>query len=361
MAEDLGERTEPATERRRQEARKQGQVAHSRDLTAGVTLLAAIIGFQQFGEEMLAEAARMTRFCLQEPWLWLEPGRVRAEMSKLALLTFQAIAPWFLLVYATAMAVEFIQAGGIQVTERNFFDPNRLNPVTGLGRLFSTKSLVKTGFDLLKTLLVGGVAVMFLAGEMPAFASLAALGYTNAAGYMFERSIVLAYELVSVLIILGVADYFYQRYQFEQDIRMTRQEVKEEYKDVEGDPVIKQRRRQIQMRLARQRMIQQVPEAEVVITNPTHLAIALKYKVEEMSAPVMVAKGAGVFAQRIREIADENGIPIVENKPLARLLFFKCDVDRVIPDETFLAVAEILAYVYQLTHRKLPPKEEGAS
>lgn len=355
MPDELGERTEPATERRREEARKEGQIAHSRDLSAAIILLAAVASFQYFGEDMLADAVRITRVCLQEPWLDLEVRRVAVELARLALVTFGAVLPFVSVLMVVAILVEYLQAGGFRVTERNFFSLDRLNPLTGLRRLFSLRSAVRTVVDALKTIVVGSVAFFFIANEMPALANLTALGVPNVAGYTFERMIVLGYEIVAILLVLGAADYAYQRYQYEEDLKMTRQEVKEETRDIEGDPQIKARRRAIQLRMARQRMIQQVPEAEVVITNPTELAVALKYDVGKMDAPVVVAKGAGRFAQRIRELALEHKVPLIENKPLARLLFFKTDVGRVIPVESFVLVAEILAYVYQITKRELPP------
>lgn len=356
MPEDMGERTEPASERRKQEARKEGQIAYSRDLSAAVLLLAAVVGFQYFGLAMLQDALRLVRSCLSDPWLPYDADRLRIEVARLALLGARTLAPWGALIYAAALLIEYGQAGGVQVTERNFLNFGRLNPMSGFERIFSIRGLMKTAIDLGKTLLVAAVAAWFLLRELPAFVSMPALGASNIGGYAMERSLTLSYLLCAALMLLGLADYLFQRYRYEQDLRMTRQEVREEQKDLEGDPQIRARRRAIQMRLARQRMIQQVPEAEVVITNPTELAIALKYDVGEMEAPIVVAKGAGVFAKRIRELAIEHQIPLIENKPLARLLFRKVDPGRVIPEDAFLAVAEILAYVYQITKRQVPTR-----
>lgn len=359
MAEDLGERTEPATDRRREEARRRGQVAQSRDLSSAVVLVVAIVGFQYFGEEMLAVAVRITRYCFAEPWLTLDVDRVRVEFTRLALWLAGALAYWTLALLGAAFLVSIAQSGFEVATERTFFDLSKLSPIGGFSRIFSLRGLARTALDVLKILLIGLVAQMFLFGEFPALSALAMMEFPTVLGYTLERALVLAYQLAIVLLILGIADYLYQRYQYEQDLRMTRQELREEVKDIEGDPLVKARRRQIQARLARQRILQKVPEAEVVITNPTEIAVAVKYRVAEMEAPIVVAMGAGIAARRIREIALEHKIPLIENKPLARLLFYKADLDRVIPEETFVAVAEILAYVYQITGRKVPNLAPG--
>ncbi|MFO0948583.1 MAG: flagellar biosynthesis protein FlhB [Planctomycetota bacterium] len=354
MAEDLGERTEPATERRREEARRRGQVAVSRDFSSAVVLLAAVVGLQFWGEAMLADAVRAIRFCFDEPWMLLSPDLIRVELIKITLLAMQSLAFWTGFLLLVALVVNLAQTGLEIASERSFLEFGKLNPISGFQRIFSIRGLVKTALDVLKVMILGLIAYLFIDGELFAFAGMSMMEFPAVAGYAIERSMTLAYQLVAALMALGIADYAYQRFQFERDLRMTRQEVKEETKDIEGDPMIRARRRQIQARLARQRILQQVPEAEVVITNPTELAIAIKYKADEMDAPVIVAKGAGIIAQKIREIAAEHNIPLIENKPLARLLFYKADLDRVIPEETFVAVAEILAYVYQLTGRKVP-------
>jgi flagellar biosynthetic protein FlhB len=357
MAEDVGERTEPATPRRREEARRRGQHAYSRDLTGVVVLFVAVVAFHLYGESMLGQSARLVRRGLSAAWTSIDPAQVRIEISRLAWIAAETLWIWLALVYAAVLLASFAQVGGPSLAaEKSFFDLNRLNPVSGLARIFSVRGLVRTLTDVGKVVAVGIVAYLFLIDRLPSLAAASRLPFPALGAYAFAEALTLAYYLLAVLFALALVDWAYQRYQFERDLRMTRQQVKDEAKDLEGDPQIKARRRQIQLQLARQRMIREVPQAEVVVTNPTELAVALKYKVAEMDAPVVVAMGAGVFARRIRELAVRHNIPIVQNKPLAQLLFHKAEVGRVIPEETFVAVAEILAYVYQITNKPVPPR-----
>jgi flagellar biosynthetic protein FlhB len=269
-------------------------------------------------------------------------------------LTGWAVFPWIVLVLTAAVGVSVFQTGGLLVaTDRQYVDFARLNPAAGIRRIFSLRGLVRTALDSGKVALVGLVAYLFLVSEMPALAAMAGLGFPEMVAYALQRSVLLAYEMTAVILALAFADYLYQRFQYFRDLRMTREEVRQELKDIEGDPQIRIRRRQIQLRIARQRMMERVPEAEVVITNPTELAVALQYDPQDMDAPEVVAKGAGFVAQRIREIARQHHIPIVENPPLAQLLFRKTDVGRSIPEESFVAVAELMAYVYRISGRKL--------
>ncbi|QDU63515.1 Flagellar biosynthetic protein FlhB [Planctomycetes bacterium Pan216] len=360
MAEDVGERTESATPRRREQARNRGQVATSRDLNGAAILLAAVVSFHVFGLMMLGEAIRVLRYCLGTPWLDLSIERVRIEIAKLAILAFLALLPILSILVATALGVNIFQTRGLLLAyDKNYFNLNAINPINGFQRIFSTRTLVRVATDLAKVAVVGTVAYLFISGELLPLSALLGMPFPVMGGYAFNRFLTLGYSLVAVLLTLGAADYAFQIYQNERDMKMTRQEVKEEGKDVEGDPQIKSRRRQIQAELARQRMMQAVPEAEVVITNPTEIAVALKYNVDEMDAPMVVALGAGNIAQRIRELANENGIPIIENKPLARYLFKSATLDRMIPEDTFQAVAEILAYVYQISGRRSSDMRHG--
>jgi flagellar biosynthetic protein FlhB len=357
MAEDVGEKTEPASGRRLEQAMQKGQFAISRDLASSVILLVAIIGFQNFGDDMVAFSAKIIRYCLSEPWTDLDEAKLRIEMARLSLWTAEAIWPWMAVVMLAALVVNYAQTGGVHLAgEKSYFDLARLNPIAGLQRIFSMRGLIKTTFDVGKVTLIGIIAYLFLSDRMPALAMATRLPFPELAAFAFSESLYFSYYMVAVLMGLAVADYLYQRFQFSQDMRMTKQEVKEEAKDFEANPEIKARRRSLQLQMARQRMMKDLPQAEVVITNPTELAVALKYKVTEMDAPVVVAMGAGVFARRIRELAREHRIPIIENRPLAQLLFHHAEVGRVIPENTFVAVAEIMAYVYQLTKRVIPPR-----
>jgi flagellar biosynthetic protein FlhB len=357
MAEDVGEKTEPASDRRIEQAGLKGQFAISRDLASSLILFIAIVGFQNFGEGMVAFSAQIIRYCLAEPWMDLDIPKVRIEMTKLAIVSAEALWPWTALVMLSALVANYIQTGGIHfAAEKSYFDLDRLNPLAGLQRIFSTRGLIKTVFDVAKVTLIGVIAYLFLAERIPSLAMSTRLPFPELAAFAFSESLWFSYYMASILLALATADFLYQRFQFSQDMKMTKQEVKEEAKDFEGSPEIKSRRRTLQLQMARQRMMKDLPEAEVVITNPTELAVALKYKVGQMDAPVVVAMGAGVFARRIRELAAEYRIPIIENRAIAQLLFHHAEVGRVIPENTFLAVAEIMAYVYQMTRRAVPPR-----
>ena len=359
MGEDVGERTERATPRRRREARQRGQNVESRDFSGAVMLLAAVIAFHIFGMTMVGDAADVMRYCLREPWIPLRQEDVRTQATALMVRAAVALAPWIGLVFAVSFLTQVIMVEGIEVRAgKNYIRISQFNPIQGVKRLVSLRGLVKTGLDIAKVLLLGSISYWFIAREMSSLAALAATPFPPVVGYAFGRALTLAYYLAAALMILGIADYAYQKYQFEKDLRMTKQEVKEEHKDLEGDPKIKARRRRMQLEMATKRMMAAVPEAEVVITNPTHFAVALHYKPETMDAPVLVAKGADLLAQRIREEAAKHNVPVIENKPLARLLYFATEVGGVIPEDSFVTVAEILAYVYQITGMQPPLRPE---
>lgn len=230
-------------------------------------------------------------------------------------------------------------------------DIARLNPVSGLAKLFDMQALVRMGMGVVKMAAAAAVAALTLWQMHEAILSTAALGIPQLVACTGEVVYTLCLRLAIVLLILGIIDYAWQRYRFEQDLKMTKEEIKEEFRRMEGDPIIKQRRRQVQMQLLQQRMRYDVPKADVVITNPTHLAIAIKYDADTMSAPRVLAKGQDYMAQMIRQIAMEHGIPILERKPLAQALYKAVDVGQEIPKEFYKAIAEVLAYVYELSGR----------
>lgn len=228
------------------------------------------------------------------------------------------------------------------------FDLKRINPVEGFKRMFSTRSLFELVKSIFKMIIVGYVAYTVIRPKFNSFGLYSDMEVTDSMRFVF----LIVYEVMLkcsiALLVLAIVDYFYQRWEFEKSIRMTKQELKEEYREVEGSPEIKRRQREIMARLSRGRMLQQVPQADVVITNPTHIAIALKYDPEEMDAPVVLAKGVDEIAQKIVEIAKQNSIPIVQNPEVARQLYKMTDVGEQIPEGLYRAVAEILAHVYSL-------------
>lgn len=251
-------------------------------------------------------------------------------------------------VFVTALAAEMFQVGFEISTKAISFKLDRFNVINGFKRLLSLKSLIELLKSLIKLTVIGVVAYFVIKGQINELQLL----YNSSILYIFTFLLKGIFKIfISILIlmiIVAIMDYGYQRWQYEKDMRMTKQEVKEEYKETEGDPQVKSRIRSIQIQAARKRMMQQVPTADVVVTNPTHLAIAIKYDPITMAAPQVIAKGAGHIAERIKALAAEHRIPVVENKELARNLYKLIEVGEQIPSEFFRAVAELLAYVYKL-------------
>jgi flagellar biosynthetic protein FlhB len=238
---------------------------------------------------------------------------------------------------------------GFQIsTEAMALKLSKLNPISGMKRLASLKSLVELGKSIIKILFIGSIAYLLMISDMQEFPSLIHQEVGQILVFIARVSLKICFFVCLAMIVLAVLDYIYQRWQYEQDLKMTKQEVKDEQKQSYGDPQVKSRIRAVQMEMARRRMMEAVPQADVVITNPTHLAIALKFDAREMIAPRVLAKGSGHIAQRIREIAVDNQIPLVEEKLLARALYKMVEIGDYIPAELYRAVAEVLAYVYRL-------------
>jgi flagellar biosynthetic protein FlhB len=225
---------------------------------------------------------------------------------------------------------------------------SKLNPISGMKRFVSIKSLVELGKSIIKILFIGSIVYLLVKNDMVAFPTLIHQDVGQILVFIAQVSLKICFFVCLAMTVLAVLDYIYQRWQYEKDLKMTKQEVKDEQRQTYGDPKVKARIRGVQMELARRRMMEAVPEADVVVTNPTHLAIALKFNAQEMIAPRVIAKGAGYVAQRIRQIAEENQIPIVEDKLLARGLYKMVEIGDYIPAELYRAVAEVLAYVYRL-------------
>lgn len=363
MAQDQGqERSQPATPKRRTESRQRGQVPKSTDLVAAVSLLSAMMILHLYGETLIQKLVSNMRFFLGSLPLTLTGDQIRPLWPQAARTLLETSVPIVVLVGAMAMAVLYAQVGWLITLKPLEPKLNRLNPISGIRRLFGLNSLVKLGMSLVKTIVVTWVAYSVMSEQVGMIVGIGTLTDWQVLGRGADLIFSLSIRVGAVLLILALLDYAYQRWKQNQDMKMTKQEVKEEMRQMEGDPVMRRRQRTVQMQLAIQRIRSSVPRADVVVTNPTELAIALKYDAETMTAPRVVAKGQGLLAQRIREVAIEHGIPIVERRPLVQALYKIVDVGQEVPAQFYKAIAEILAYVYELAGkgRRKNPVPVGA-
>ncbi len=344
------ERTEPASEKKRSEARKKGSVAKSMDLNSAAVLLFGLLILYVGGTAMavkLGDLARITFSNLGN--VVINPASVH-QLIKDAVLAFATIV---LPVLAGLMLVGLI-ANISQVGFMFTFQPmapkfNKLNPLSGIKRvMFSSHSLVELLKGLMKVSIVAIVAYNATNSVVDESMVLVDSDVAAILEFMARVSVVVGLKVGLAFFVIAAGDYLFQRFQFEKSLRMTKQEVKEEGKEAEGDPQIKGRIRTVQRQIAYRRMMQDVPKADVVVTNPTHFAVAIKYEAGKMNAPKVVAKGADLIAQRIKEIARENRVPIVEDKPLAQMLYKSVEIGDEVPEKLFQAVAQLLAYVFRL-------------
>ncbi|MEX2219879.1 MAG: flagellar biosynthesis protein FlhB [Phycisphaerales bacterium] len=350
MAEELGERTELPTGRRLSEARQRGQVAKSQDLTSAIDLLGGVLLIALFGGAALAGLAVLLRRVLEgeAPGDPLRVESLDGLILWAALETAKLIGPGLLAMLGVALLGNFVQVGWLFTTQPLAPKLERLNPIAGVKRLFNARNLVKTLLNTVKLAVVGAAAAMIVRSALPEIAALPALGLAAA---MYKVALIAAQLvawLLAIFLMLGIIDYSYQRWQHTRDLRMTRQEVKDERRNVEGDPDVKARRTRMAREIAMQRVRHAVPKADVIVTNPTHFSVALKYDSGKMGAPRVVAKGADELAFRIREIAIAHGVPMVERAPLARGLYWGVEVGQEIGPKFYEAVAEVLAFVYRL-------------
>jgi flagellar biosynthetic protein FlhB len=350
MAENTaGERTEKATPRRREKAREKGQVARSQEVNSFFVLVVGLPLLLVCAGHFTGELARNTGYLLSQAH-FVAPSDlfgVRYLLSGSMQSFFRTLAPLAGLVLVAAVGANLLQVGLKVTPQAMAFQWNRLNPVSGAKRFFQRR----TFFDLLKNLLKVGLisllAALVIRGIMDDLNATALLPVPGIVAVARDGFLKLVLVLLAFMAVLALADWIFQRWQHEQELKMSRQELKEEHKEFEGDPQIKARIRGLQIEAARRRMLADVPRADVVVTNPTHFAVALKYEAGK-PAPVVLAKGADHLARKIREVARESRVPVIENKPVARALYAEVEVGRMIPENLFQAVAEILAYVYRL-------------
>ena len=347
-----GEKTEEATPKRKQEARNKGQVAKSVEINSAVIMLGAFYFLSQRGgymvDSMLVIMRRMfTEFSLRN----LTVESVNTLTITLIIEFLKIVMPFMLMIALIGVLVNYFQVGYMFNPSLLMPDIKKINPLSGFSRIFFSKTpLVNLAKSLIKVFVIGYFIVSFLEKQIFILPTMAGNDIENGMVFFGNLIIDLGYRVAGAMLIIAAFDYYYQWYSHREGLMMSKQEIKEEYKQTEGNPQIKSKIRQKQREMAMRRMMQEVPKADVVVTNPTHFAVALKYE-EGMQAPMLVAKGQDAVALRIKEIAGENNVTIVENKSLARAIYQTVEIGSYIPYELYQAVAEVLAYVYKLKRR----------
>jgi len=346
------DRTEAPSSKRRRDAREKGNVAKSTEINSVLVLLMGIVALRVMSPWLFKEMS----WCINHSFQMISHPVLNQNSflvySRNALIIFLKLSlPVAVVILFAGVLANIIQVGFLFTAEPLTPKFERINPISGLQRMFSMRSIVEVIKSIVKMAIIATVAYLTLKGR---YQELILLGDTTIGAFwvfILKLGFTLVFRIALVLIILALLDYGYQRFEHEKQLKMTRYEVKEERKQLEGDPMVKARIRSLQREMARRRMMEEVPKATVVVTNPTTLAIAIRYEQTETEAPVVVAKGKHLIAQRIKEIAVKESIPVVEDKPLARAMYDQAKIGQQIPVEFYNAVAEILAYVYKLKHK----------
>lgn len=350
-----GEKTEPATQKKLEDARKEGKVAKSKDLTQGIDLLALFLLLKIFvgymGERFMglfdSTLGRMAEFMAVNQ-KEVSMAAFSTALNNAILELFLIIWPFLVFGFVITFIVTVYQVGWKISAKPMEPKMSKFNPINGFKRIFSKDSLFELVKSIAKIAVIAYVAYNNIVDEADNLFILYEIDLNQAVALVGNIIIEFGIEISVVFIVIGLIDYIYQKWKFSEDMKMTKQEVKDEYKNTEGDPQIKGRIRQKMREASQRRMMQDVPKADVVITNPTHFAVAIKYDAEVSKAPIVVAKGEDYLAQKIKEVARENNVEIVENKPLARMLYHNVDIGAEIPPELYQAVAEVLAMVYHM-------------
>lgn len=343
------DKTEEPSAQRHEDFRKEGQVSQSRELTSLFVLLACVATIYMSGPSMVNNLFSSIRKLLAESATTQLTQETAGKVLMGVLASINSVVmPVAIAGFVAGILGSIVQFGFNYTTDP--LEPNfdRINPLTGFQRIFSMGSVVEGIKSILKLTAVILVTYMIVKSEIIASPAVSDMESFQLAQYMTSTAFRLIGGVSLALFIVAAIDFGYQKFRYHKSLMMTKQEVKEEHKQKEGDPLLKARIRSMQREAARKRMMQDVPKADVIVTNPTHIAVALKYDVEKMAAPKVIAKGADLLAQRIKEVAKKNGIPLVENVPLARALHKSVKVGKTVPRGLYQAVAEVLAYVYRL-------------
>ncbi len=347
--ETAEEKTEQPTPRKKEEAKKKGEVAKSRELPSVAVIVAGMLALTFFGGYMF----NYLQIIVQESYALIEFNELEISdfltlANRMVEIFILIMAPVFAAILIAAVFSNIMQVGVLFTPEAVTPKLSKLDPIKGLGRLFSKQAFMELFKCLLKLAIVGGVAFLTVKSQMKDLPLLGHMEVSSIILYILKTIFKILIRCTLAMIFLVIIDYAFQKWETNKKLKMSKKELKEEHKRTEGDPIVKSRIRSIQTQMARKRMMQEVPDADVVITNPTHIAVALKYENETMNAPKLIAKGAEKIAEKIRELAEENDVPVVENRELARSLYSLVETGREIPAALYQAVAEVLAYIYRL-------------
>lgn len=346
-----GEKTEKATPRKKQKARKEGQVAISKEIATAITLICGFLTLKLLGEYIYKKCFEIMTYnftLIQDTDYIIDDKYLFDFFIYITTKVLIICAPIFLVVALIGLVTNILQVGWHPTVKPLMPKFNAFNPVNGFKRMFSAKQLVETLTSILKVAFISFVIYSEVSKEVNQIRNIIYMDLFQAVIYIMDLALSIGMTVGYYFIIIAILDFAYQRYSHAKKLRMSKQDIKDEYKQTEGDPFIKGKIKQKMRESSLKRMMQDVPGADVIITNPTHYAIAIKYDREKEAAPIVVAKGVDHLAQKIKEIAKENSVEIVENKPLARALYASVDIGKEIPPELYQAVAEVLAFVYKL-------------
>lgn len=346
-----GQKTEKATPKRRRDAREKGQVLQSREISSALILLFVFLTLKVLGNHIYNQIASLFNLCMNGLSMDFDAGSINEILRLMGLVVLQLlkiVGPLFAVALVVGVGTSFAQVGSLFTIEPLKPKFSKLNPINGIKRIFSLRGLTELIKAVLKITAIGIVAWKSIEAEGNNIAKLMNLDLVSIVGYITSTAINVAIKICMCMVAIAVLDFGYQWWQYEKDLKMTKQEIKQEYKETEGNPETKQRIRSKQREVSARRMLSEVPKADVVITNPTHFAVAISYDSAKAPAPIVVAKGQDYLAQRIKEVAKENNVELVENKPLAQELYKNVEVGQQVPPELYQAVAEILAFVYNL-------------
>ena len=363
MSDDSGDKTEPASEKRRQEFREKGDIARSKDIISVLVLFSALAYFMIFGRHIYnGLSGFLTRYFTFRPELSVTPGEVMGLGKEAVMEMAMVLAPLVILVVLVSILGNVAQVGVLFTTKPLEPDFNRLNFFSRfLTTFFNKQAFGNLITSLAKIGIVVIVIYFTLSGDGKFIQAISTLTLEAGISYLLDRCLDLLLNVSLVLIVIAIADFMWNKYVMEEKMKMTRQEVKDEHKEYEGNPHVKGQMRKRAMEMSNQRMMQAVPEADVVVNNPTHISVALRYRQGSDAAPIVVAKGADFMAMRIRRMARKHGVPMIENKPLARSLYKTVKVGKPVPSRFYRAVAEVLAYVYRIRKGRRPVQMDSVT